>query len=372
MLAELAVADGYRIVTLDRFGDVDLRQVCPGLSLRDLGGRGGMSALAAAADDVVADAVVYGGGFENRPDLVAHLGRERRLLGNEPATLRRVRDPAILGPALSSAGIAYPQTFTAPEAPLAIDRSRRWLRKPLRGGGGRRVSGWRGGALAADEVIQERIEGIPCSIAAVGDGRSAVVLAVTEQFIGQRVFGGRGYRWCGNVVPPRIAVADSCTLLHQGRWICCSLVEQFGLRGVFGVDVVWDGRRAWVVEVNPRPTGSLEVIHLATGAATFAAHARGCENMLPPEPEAAIAHGLAAAKAVLYAEAEIVVGDTRDWYSRGIRDIPAPGEHIPTGHPVCTLTAVADTPWDAFEILCRRARRLRAELRHRIESDAVR
>ena len=162
-------------------------------------------------------------------------------------------------------GCAYPSTFSAADAPRQADRSRRWLRKPVRGGGGRGVREWRGGALAGDVVVQERIAGLPCSAAAVANGRSAVVLGVSEQLVGRRALGGRGYAWCGNVVPPRLGEAQQRALTVAARAICAHLAAAFGLRGLFGVDLVWDGERAWVVEVNPRPTGSLESVEAAHG-----------------------------------------------------------------------------------------------------------
>ena len=52
----------------------------------------------------------------------------------------------------------------------------------------------------------------------------------------------------------------------------------------------------------------------------------------------------AAGKAILFAEKDITVGDTSDWFERGIRDIPYPGEHIKQGKPVCTVLATAASP----------------------------
>ena len=209
MLAELAVGAGYVVVAFDRFGDLDLRRLCPSVSvLRDLGGRGGMAALVDAAEEIRAPSVVYGAGLENQPALVARLAAGRRLLGCRPETLQRVRDTAVLGASLRSAGLAYPSTFSAADAPRRAERSRRWLRKPVRGGGGRGVREWRGGALAGDVVVQERISGLACSAAAVANGRSAVVLGLSEQLVGHRALGGRGYAWCGNVVPPRLGEAQ--------------------------------------------------------------------------------------------------------------------------------------------------------------------
>jgi predicted ATP-grasp superfamily ATP-dependent carboligase len=282
------------------------------------------------------------------------------LLGSAPAPLRAVRDPARLGAALRDAGLPYPRTLaTAPAG--GADR---WLRKPLRGGGGTRVRAWRGGALPAGTVVQERIDGVACSAAAVADGVDAVVLGLTEQLVGQRAFGVSGYRWCGNVVPPRLPAGEREEVLVQARAICSCLAAAFALRGLFGVDLIWNGERAWTIEVNPRPTASLEAIEAAYGVGAFAAHLRACAGELPRvEPE----RGGAAGKAVVFATETVVVGDSVRWLERGVRDVPHTGERIPAGRPICTVVARAATPEGVLAVLGQRAAWLRSELEPRVE-----
>jgi uncharacterized protein len=365
MLAELAVRAGHDVVALDRFGDLDLQRLCPNVSvLRDLGGQGGMAALVKAAEEIPAPSVIYGAGLENQPGLVARLASGRRLLGCPRKTIERVRDPALLGASLRAAGLAYPSTFIASEAPLRAVRSRRWLRKPVRGGGGRGIREWRGGALDGGVVVQERISGLACSAAAVADGRSATVLGLSEQLIGRRALGARGYAWCGNLVPPRLADAERPALAVAVRTICAHLASEFGLCGLFGVDLVWDGQRAWVVEVNPRPTASLESVEAAQEVGVFAAHLEGCAGRLPPVAPTPIPRR-AAGKAVLFATRDVHVEDTRGWPARGIRDVPHPGERIAAGHPVCTLVSVEETPDAVLADLEARAAALRGELGER-------
>jgi uncharacterized protein len=365
MLAELAVSAGHDVVALDRFGDLDLQRLCHSVSvLRDLGGRGGMAAVVDAAKDVAAPSVIYGAGLENHPGLVARLASGRRLLGCPRETLERVRDPASLGASLSAAGLAYPSTFGARDAPRRAERSRRWLRKPVRGGGGRGVREWRGGALDREVMVQEHVSGLACSAAAVGDGRSATVLGVSEQLIGHRALGARSYAWCGNLVPPRLGESQRRALAGAAQTICEHLAHAFGLRGLFGVDLVWDGERAWVVEVNPRPTGSLECVEAAHEVGVFAAHLEGCAGRLPSIAPAPTPR-LAAGKAILFATWDVRVGDTRGWPDRGIRDVPHPGDMIAAGHPICTLVSVQESPDAVFADLEARAAGLRAELRER-------
>jgi predicted ATP-grasp superfamily ATP-dependent carboligase len=319
MLAELAVRAGHAVTAVDHFGDLDLRRICRTVTVP-----GTMAALVAAAEEIAAEQVVYGAGLENRPDLVARLAAGRELLGCPPEVLRRVRDPA----QLAASGLPYPRTFVGRMPPAGGGR---WLRKPLRSGGGRGVREWRGGAVRADVVVQERIEGLPCSAAAGADG----LLGVSEQLIGR--FGARGYTWCGNLVPPRLPSDERAALAAQAEAICTRVVEAFGVRGLFGVDMVWDGERAWVVEVNPRPPASLEVI----APDAFAARR-------PP------ASG-AAGKAVVYAREDVVMPDTTAWDAR---DVPHPGERIAAGRPICTLVATGPTPESVLAELETRAAEL--------------
>jgi uncharacterized protein len=316
MLADLARRDDA--IAFDLFGDRDLRAA-------RVVKRRSLTALVDAAVEEAPGAVIYGASFENHPKLVERLGERHTLMGNPPETLRAVRDPVRLGAAL---GDLYARTtFTAPS-------SGRWLHKPLRGGGGIRVREWRGGALRTGTYLQERIDGVPCSAAAVGDGEDAVVLGLSEQLVGRREFGVRGHRWCGNLVPPRTPVSRD-----QAQAICSRLAAAFGLRGLFGVDFVWDGERAWTVEVNPRPTASLEAIEAAYGLRVF-------------EPPEVVAEPVrAAGKAVLFATEDVVVGDTDAWLERGVRDVPHPGERIAKGRPICTVVTTAATPDDALVAL---------------------
>jgi predicted ATP-grasp superfamily ATP-dependent carboligase len=339
MLADLARRD---VIAFDLFGDVDLRRSARVVK------RGGLTALVDAAVAEPPGAVVYGASFENHPALVARLGERHALLGNSPGTLRAVRDPAQLGAALGE--LPHPRTTAT------VPSVGRWLRKPLRGGGGIQVREWRGGALPAGTFLQARIDGVACSAAAVADGKDAVVLGLTEQLIGQRAFGVRGHRWCGNLVPPRNPVGE---LLAQARAICSRLAAAFALRGLFGVDLVWDGERAWTVEVNPRPTASLEAIEAAYGVAVFDTHVRGCAGELPSTVAEPVR---AAGKAVLFATEDVIVGDSLPWLERGVRDVPHPGERIAKGRPICTVVTTAATPTDALAGLEEQAAWLRAEL----------
>jgi methenyltetrahydromethanopterin cyclohydrolase len=90
-----------------------------------------------------------------------------------------------------------------------------------------------------------------------------------------------------------------------------------------------------VLEVNPRPSASLELF----GPGSFAAHVRGARGVGLPAAGAAPARSCAAVKLVLFADRTVCTPDP-DWWPEGlVRDIPHAGETITTGAPVCTLVS---------------------------------
>jgi uncharacterized protein len=324
MIAQLAVADGHEVIALDRFGDVDL--------LATVGTAPTSDALAALAADVDAGAVVYGAGFENRPDLVARLADGRELLGTPPELLAAVRDPFAVGDAARAAGARAPET--RPDRAVASPASGAWLRKPRRGGGGRGISRWAGGRLASGDILQREIRGLSCSAVAIGDGHAAVVAGVTEQ-----LHHPGGFGWIGNVTPPRLPEAELAELDGQLRAVCAEVAARFGVRGAFGVDAVWDGRHAWVLEVNPRPPASLELF----GPGCFEAHVRGARGLGVRAVDARAAVTCPAVKLVLFADRDVLAPDPGWWPAELVRDVPHAGETIRRGAPVCTLVSVEES-----------------------------
>ncbi len=342
MLAQLAVADGYDVIALDRFGDADLRALAPGATAPTNDG------LAALAADIEATAVVYGAGLENRPDLVRELADGRELLGTPAELLEAVRDPWAVGAAARAAGARAPQTRAPGDLPERAGGREVWVRKPRHGGGGHGVRGWTGGLLRHTEVVQRRIDGLSCSAVAIADARSAVVLGLTEQ-----LHLPRSFRWMGNVTPPRLPESEHAELEGQLREVCTEVAARFGVRGAFGVDAIWDGRHAWVLEVNPRPSASLELF----GPGSFEAHVRGARGLGLPVSGIPPAQSCAAVKLVLFADRTVCTPEPGWWPAGLVRDIPRARETIERGAPVCTLvTASPDVP----ELVERGARLLSA------------
>ena len=104
-LAESASRAGYSCLSVDAFGDLDQKSRVPNVGLsRDLGRSYSAAAAVAVGRRFPAACAAYVGDLENHPAAVRRLARGRRLLGNTPATLVRVRNPVTLAEAVRRGG----------------------------------------------------------------------------------------------------------------------------------------------------------------------------------------------------------------------------------------------------------------------------
>lgn len=354
-LAASAARAGYRVTAVDAFGDLDLRAVAEVITLRpEQGKRYGPLAAAAAGDAVPADLVAYTSNFENYPDAVARLGRGRKLLGNTPEVLTRVRNPIELMRLLRQEGFDTPETRASPVNARA--RSTAWLLKPRRSGGGHGIRVWQPGApVTRSGYLQERIAGIPGSIVFAANGQGAVVLGISRQLVGDPRVGAHGFRYCGSLLGPLAApvLPHQREVLVTASAMAEALSREFGLVGLNGIDFIVRRGVPYPVEVNPRYSASMELVELASGVSLFEVHASACHGTLPAAPHPRLrVHG----KTIVFARRDMTLGETRGWIgNEWLADVPHPGERIRRGRPICTVFATGTDAMSCRRLLIRRA-----------------
>jgi predicted ATP-grasp superfamily ATP-dependent carboligase len=393
-LAESAAAAGYSFISLDWFGDLDHGLLGPVFSLRRLQsglpgeGRPTMERMVEwgiiLARREQCDSLVYASGLENRPELVAKLVSESgcRLYGNPPPVLQQVRNPVALSQNLRQAGFHAPET-RRPEG-AQFGRGRRWLIKPVKSGGGRRVAPASQDESAREgSICQEYISGKPCSFTFVADGSHCLVLGITEQLIAAKSSTGREFGYAGNLFP--LTTGETRKLYETAVGIAGWLTAKYGLRGLNGVDFILRGKDCWVIEVNPRYSASMELLERAYGFPVIRLHLLACSGdwqevksiveRLPVEltlsqPECIWG------KKVIYTRMPKLVRPTycgekkeeheqtwaRRMHARGLRDLPFPGEIIRARNPVATATASGATRADCLKTLERLSLLMRSQL----------
>lgn len=326
------------------------------------------SSLAEVADTFPSGPWCYTGALENHPGLVDAITAARPLAGNAGDAIRRVRSTRHLAEELARAGIGFPRTL---DDATAIPRDGSWLRKPRASGGGHGIAPWTGAGVGGatldsrrDHVWQERCPGLPVSGAFVVTSRGARLVGASRQLIGVTAWHALPYAYCGSVdVDPQTIPDD---LGDQWNRIGTLLAGTLGLRGVVGVDaIVTPSGRLVVVEVNPRPTASMELVDRRTGSALAADHLAACGIVTgrgSPAPS-----GGRWAKGILRAASLTEIDDRlcdrldrfNSAWSHGdgwpaIADLPRAGTVVPSNAPCISLFAVADTGRKARHLLDQR------------------
>jgi predicted ATP-grasp superfamily ATP-dependent carboligase len=188
-----------------------------------------------------------------------------------------------------------------------------------------------------------------------------VLLGLAQGLAGDPAFGAAGFRYCGSLYPWK---ADP-RLLERMDALAQAATRAFGLVGANGIDFVLRDGEPYVLELNPRPSASMELFERAGRGSLFEGHAAACQGRLPSPP--LLGEGEVLGKAVLWARRATVVGDTRSWLQReDVHDVPFPGERIRAGSPICTVFARGADAASAYRELAATAAAMERELREAV------
>ena len=272
--AQSAAAAGYAVAAVDQFVDVDLRAAAVHVRRCE---RFPYDVLRLERDLPTFD-WLYVGGLENYPALVERLAARRRLLGNDGPTLRRVRDARVLAAWAQSVGLHVPEIA---DGQASIKLAEGWLWKRARSAAGLGVVAATSAAAGGDAFrrgcgyLQRRVPGVPCGGLFLGDGRAARLIGTARHLSVPAAGGSAPFRYGGSILTPTDEAGGADAWERIGQL----LVEEFPLRGLFGVDaVVGDDGRLWLLEVNPRPTASVELFERWSGESLIARQIEVCRK----------------------------------------------------------------------------------------------
>ena len=354
-VAESAAAAGFEVGAIDLFGDADLCRTAQIVRRSD---RFPIDALR-LADDFPPGPWLYTGGLENHPRLVARSAAQRPLLGNGADVLRRVRDPRQLASFAEQSGlnIAAPSISAGGavgEVPSAEAGS--WLVKHRRSSGGLAVRP----ATAADfagsrssnapgRYLQRLIAGTPYGASYLAACGKACFLGLAEQLSAPAVDGSAPYRYGGSITTP--ISADDHRLLEE---LGAQLADKFALCGLFGIDLIRDPAGRWyLLEVNPRPTASMDLWESPAAPSLIARHVAACRSGNLPSPMPPALDATLRARKVVYSGAlhgrvpreltEVLLCGFGECGQRTLADVPAAGALVEPDQPLVTLYATSSS-----------------------------
>jgi predicted ATP-grasp superfamily ATP-dependent carboligase len=360
-----ALRAGMRPYAIDLFADCDLAEVCPAVKIKRY-----PEDFEPALKEAPQAPWIYTGGLENHPDLIDRMAMIRPLYGNGGEVLRKIRDPKLLADCLARAEV----NFAVPEMSDSVsprDANKQWLRKPRRSSGGlgiRRTLLKAEHESGANHYFQEQVPGDSCSAVFLADSSGCRQLGFTEQQSGVADLPDQPFLYAGSAtsnVPRNIDGEYRERLEDLGSL----LAREFGLRGLFNVDMVGDH---WLLEVNPRYSASVEVLEHSRGENFLAMHVAAFDPNFQVEKRCWISKSSShVAKQVVYATDDCLVTPElhrlrKAWNVErllpSLADIPRPGDHMLRGQPIVTVIAEGSNDEEAQRLLYARAMAVRQTL----------
>jgi predicted ATP-grasp superfamily ATP-dependent carboligase len=325
---------GYGVVAVDHFCDLDLSGAVDAcFRFETLEELSAIAARAAGEQDVTG--FIAGSGAET-------LTLPVPLLGTPPATAARFLDKGETQSFLESLGVHVPRRLMPGTYPA--------MAKPVHGSGG-----WRNAVVGSDGelkawanlfpdqpyLLQEVVAGVPASVSCIADGDRAVAVATNRQLL--RGGDGMGWGFAGSVTPCDHPKAGEMAEIAE------TIAGASGCVGAVGVDfVIPDEGGPVAIEVNPRFQGTLETVEAATGENLVRLHLDACEGRLPGARPQVRQY---AARRILFAERDVVVGTDLSCLGPIIADIPRPGTAIPVGGAVISVLASGPDEGGALALL---------------------
>jgi predicted ATP-grasp superfamily ATP-dependent carboligase len=348
-LAEFARKAGYRPLVADLFGDRDTRSHAEAVRVV----RGSLM-QGPEPDDLVGAlcelthraaeppiGLICGAGFEGRPALLDELAQRWILLGCSADVVKRAKDPSILARLCAELDIPHPAIrFDAPPDP------EHWLAKRIGGSGGWHIFDARLGARETDVYFQQRVTGKAICALVVCTGRDARLIGWSSQW--PEPAPGAPYRWAGAVQPANMAPQMHALLSRKA----VELAIAARIVGIASLDFLVEGATWHLLEINPRPGGTLDIFDDGHGA-LLEMHIEACRGHLiePPGHRGAQACVLAFAKRHIESMPEM---EWPDWCA----DLQRTGTRVEAGAPVCTIRATAQDAVSARRLVEERRREL--------------
>jgi methenyltetrahydromethanopterin cyclohydrolase len=265
--------------------------------------------------------VVYGSGFENNIQSLFFLQEKLNLLGNSPEVFAKVQDKYYLFSFLSENNILFPEVhFFRPELG-------KWLIKPLQSEGGFGIRNDDGcGIIDNCHYWQRYLEGKSMSALFIADGEKADILGFNRQWTADHA-NGQAFVFSGIHNYASLSDINKCII---AEWLV-KLVAHFGLRGLNSVDFILHQEQCYFLEINPRPTASIELYD----ANLFGAHVN---NLLGHGMEINVDQQNYKAYQIIYAESDFQIPEDIIW-PEWSQDRPKSGAIIREQQPVCSIIA---------------------------------
>ena len=343
-LAESAFRAGYAVSAVDCFGDQETlasTQRHYKVAIGDFTkGDALQNACRAWYRKTGSRKIVPGPGLEAKPKLVENLASTWEFFGNRPKTFALCHHRKSLDRSLESLGIPQPPK----------DAKYPQLRKLAGSFGGMGVQF----SESRTEYRQSYLPGCGIShLFAVAKGAIRTI--------------GFNTLWTSThdaTLPFCHGGAINRTMLENRQMAECEkyasrLALAYALTGINSMDYLLCAGRLYCLELNPRPSATLQLYDEGRNQSMFAMHLAACRGTLP----AKIASLQTKAYAILYCRLPTKIPKNFSWPAEA-RDLPADKRAFKLGEPLCTLLESGNTVSKVLSRLQKNVRSLAQKMEH--------
>ena len=322
MLAQAAKNAGLKPLVIDLFADLDTQDYAeafkrvPSLAKNHL-----TSAIDYFIEHYTVKHFIYGSGFEYYPESLRYLSGRLLVLGNPPDTFVKLHDKPVFFSRLDQLNIPYPDVCFI--APTSADN---WLVKPMQAQGGLGIKRDHPKSFTESAVYWQKYQaGTQHSVLFLADGKAARVIGFNTQWA---VNLGKSQEFIFS------GIINSCDLLEPQKeritnWLK-ELVPVFTLQGLNSLDFIQAGDQSLVLEINPRPSASMQLYD----ANLLIGHIKACLGELTDYGSQEDFTGYQ----IVHAKQDVIINDGFEWPS-WCMDLPESGVTCRAGQPICSIIA---------------------------------
>jgi predicted ATP-grasp superfamily ATP-dependent carboligase len=322
-------------------------------------------------DGIEIDYLFVGSGFDDHKDGLEKLHRSIGITGNSPDVFEASRNSLKLQIQTKKHGLLYPENrfVSKPEGVLDACESIGFpcIIRPVSSGGGGGISLVRSPediAKASDRAtretsepgfnVQQYVRGIDGSSSVLSTGTESFTLSIQGQLIGMPSAGRNcDFVFSGNYFPLGVDREAKSLIENASVGLCNDL----GLVGSNGVDFVLDEEgNVWLMEINPRFQGTLEMLEVSGSVSLAELHTSACSGHLPAKE----IHFQPAVKMIVYSRKTGAVSDLSRFDNTV--DRTPPGVHVKRGDPICTTIETGKHLGDCYKAACMVAQMIQSEV----------
>lgn len=327
--AESAHAAGYQVYAIDMFNDRDLTEIAVCRLSVDY-----PPDLPRLAREFPEMPFLYTGALENYPDILFELSSRHQLMGIDPESLKKLRDPFWLSNVLKSRSLPSIELKPHDSHPQFPDD---WLIKPFRSGHGMNIGDASTRNATADEYYQQFKPGLSVGALFLGHGESCQLIGCHQQLSGLQSGHPFPFQYYGAIAPLSLRLKTVEAINAVGT----SLTVEAGLCGLFGCDFIITEDVPYLLEVNPRYTASTELWESLHHRSLISDHLSACHNQ-SSLPEFLPSNNQTCLKIILYAPTATHVPENfetclADVEGARLADLPFAGSFIEKDAPFCSL-----------------------------------